>query len=398
MRSAALVVLLGLPVLAQERLEIEGPAPATVRLGDTADVTIRVVGRGANPNRPAPPAVDGLEMGLVGPMSSQQMRVVNGQVSTTVSVEYTLRLRPTREGQFVVPAFALRTGTREQTVHELRLTAVKDLRGGDLGFIDMEVEPRRVYVHEPIRVRARFGIDPGFRLAEGFADRRRYLDIEVQSQWFDELPGAEPIAVSEPRGDVRWVVVNGRGPFAATFDGSHVRDGKTWQSFAIERAFLPTRIGRIELPAPTLRYDVLRSNSRAFGRTASENLYTYGEPVSLEVLPIPEKGRPTPYYGAVGRFTLDAALDRDTVTVGNSVKLQLTVRGQGNLEFLRLPELDDLAGFHKLGAAEARRDAEKVVVTYDLTPLSADVREVPAIHWNYFDTTPGVEKFVETAT
>ena len=38
------------------------------------------------------------------------------------------------------------------------------------------------------------------------------------------------------------------------------------------------------------------------------------------------------------------------------------------------------------------------MVTYDLTPLSADVAEIPSIEWNYFDTTPGVEAFVEVAT
>ena len=37
-------------------------------------------------------------------------------------------------------------------------------------------------------------------------------------------------------------------------------------------------------------------------------------------------------------------------------------------------------------------------VTYDLTPLEASVTELPPISWNFFDTTPGVERFVEVAT
>ncbi len=84
--------------------------------------------------------------------------------------------------------------------------------------------------------------------------------------------------------------------------------------------------------------------------------------------------------------------------VGESVKLSFTVRGSGNFEFLRLPELGELEGFHKLGANEAERSADKVVITYDLTPLSTDVVEVPSVRWNYFDTTPGVEDFVEVVT
>lgn len=103
-------------------------------------------------------------------------------------------------------------------------------------------------------------------------------------------------------------------------------------------------------------------------------------------------------FGAVGRFQIQAALDKDTVKVGSSVKLTLTVTGQGNFEFLRMPTIDELPGFHKLGQAEAKRDADKVVVTYDFTPLSEAVHEVPAIEWNYFDTTPGVEKFALVKT
>src|SRR5690606_33260362 len=121
--------------------------------------------------------------------------------------------------------------------------------------------------------------------------------------------------------------------------------------------------------APMLRYHVVLREGQidVFGGRRgekTENYYVYGEPITLEVLPIPEEGRPNPYYGAVGRFTIDAALDRSRVDVGASVKLTLTVGGQGNFEFLRLPELDRLEGFHLLGQAETRRGPDGIVVTY----------------------------------
>jgi len=381
---------------AQEKLEVEGPAPATIRLGDTSRVQIRVEGRGANPRTPKLPLVPGLAMELSSPTRSSYRFFDGRTMVSRQGVQYVLTLRPQREGSFIVPSFPIWTGTREQLMPELRLDAVRDLRGEDLGWIDVTVEPRRVYVHEPIRIRVDCGIEPGLRIVQDVFQRIRYLDIEVQAPWLSKFPGGERIELPGPSGDLRRIISN-RELFAAEFTAGHQRNGKRWQRYSFDRAFLPTRTGTLELSAPTLRFHVLRNSARSRG-AQSENLFVYGNPVSIEVLPIPEEGRPQPYYGAVGRFTIEAALDRDTVKVGSSVKLQLTVRGQGNLEFLRLPEVDSLEGFHKLGAAEAQRDADKVVVTYDLTPLSAAIAAIPAIAWNYFDTTPGVEEFVAVET
>lgn len=388
--------------LAQEKLEVDQPVPGTIRLGDAARVAIRIEGKTANPRRPEIPEVDGLRMRLGGPSRHSNTYYDGRRLIEQVGVQYVLELQPTRPGVFEVPSFPIWTGTLEQRTPVLRLEAKKDLVGAELGFLEVDVAPRRVYVHEPVRVRLDYGVQQGVRLADAVVDRYRYLDLEVQAAWLDEFPGGERLELPEPTGDTRVAVCN-RLLVRAAFESEHVRDKKTWQHYAFERAFLPTRLGKITLPAPMLRFRVVTGRQRTdrFGRprgAATENYYVYGKPVELEVLPIPEEGRPTPYYGAVGRFAVDARLDRAQVRVGESVKLTLTVRGSGNLEFLRLPELDDLEGFHKLGSNEAQRDAEKVVITYDLTPLSEDVQQIPAVAWNYFDTTPGVEKFVEVAT
>ena len=114
-----------------------------------------------------------------------------------------------------------------------------------------------------------------------------------------------------------------------------------------------------------LRGRALRIDLRLVGQ-ATENYYVYGEPTELEVPSILDNGRPTPYFGAVGRFKVDAALI-GTVRVGESVKLTLTVRGRGNFEFLRLPSPPNRR-LPQAGANEAQRDANQAVITYDLTP------------------------------
>jgi tetratricopeptide (TPR) repeat protein len=391
-----------LGVAAQEKLSVQGPNPATVRLGDVSTVVLRIDGRTANPRAPKLPVVPGLTLDLSAPSTSSRSFFDGRTLTEQQTVSYQLTLRPQREGSFVVPPFSIWTGTSEQSTEELRIDVRRDLKGEELGWITVSVEPLRAYVHEPLRVHVEFGVQQGLRLVQDVYDRYRYLDVEVQAPWLKEFPGGEPIELPTPEGDVRLIVGN-RQLFQAYYKDGVERGGQKWQRFSFDRAFLPTQIGKIELPAPILRYHVLTREGQQdlFGRPrgqVSDNFYAFGKPITIDVLPIPEAGRPTPYFGAVGRFQIHAALDKDTVKVGNSVKLTLTVTGQGNFEFLRMPTIDELPGFHKLGQAEAKRDADKVVVTYDFTPLSADVHEVPAIGWNYFDTTPGVEKFVEVKT
>jgi hypothetical protein len=391
-------------VRAQETLAVVGPEPAIVRFGDTALAEIRIVDPQGDPREFTVPAVDGLRVQLRGPSQLSEQSIIGGARTRRVTLTWQLEIQPLREGTFVIPPFAVWTGTKEQKTRELRLEVRKDLRGGELGWLDVSVEPRRVYVHEPIRIHVDAGVQPTLRLAQGRAvNGQGYYDVEVLASWLEDFPGGEPIEQPAPKGKTALIVRKGNTLFPVTYDVDRPHGNGTWLCFSFDRAFLPTRAGKIELAQPTLRFSVIKREGRrdVFGLSngaETEQFFAYGKPVAIEVLPIPEKGRPTPYYGAVGRFTIDAALDRDTVKVNGSVKLTLTVRGEGNLEFLRLPPLDALDGFHKLGQAEAKRDADKVVVTYDLAPLSPAVRAVPAIEWNFFDTTPGVEAFVSVAT
>lgn len=399
-----LVVLLAAAAPAQQQeevLRVRGPEPATVVLTERAEVQIRIENPKGQPRAFQVPDVPGLGTAVFGPRSETNMSIVNGRRSTQTALVWTLVLEPRREGTFTVPAFPIWTGSRNQQVPSLEVTAVKELRGAEFGYLDVRVEPRRVYVHEPVRVRVEFGVDAGLQIAQGRADRYRYFDCEVQAQWLTDMEGAEPIELEQPEGTP--VVLNRHLQFT-DYAPQQERGGRTWRSFVFHKAFLPVRPGPMELAAPILRYNVLVGRQRIglFGEPlgqGSENYYVYGEPVRLEVLPIPEEGRPRPYYGAVGRFTIEAAVDRDVVQVGSSVKLTLAIRGQGNLEFLRVPDLSGLEaeGLHLLGQTEERRP-DQVLVTYDLTPLRADVDAVPAIGWNFFDTTPGVERFESVAT
>jgi len=406
MRNSSFVVaaFLATALAAQERLRVQGPTPATVVLGSSARVDLVVEGRGGNPEPPSVPKVDGLDIRIAGPSRQSFTSITPSGMVEQTTTTFQLVLTPQREGTFTLPSFTMQTGTRPQAVPAMQLTAVKELTGAQYGFLDVRLEKARVYVHEPIRVTVDFGVDKTLRAVQDVApDRTRYVDFEVQAPWLSQMDGAETLEPPAASNESVPVVLN-RTLQTANYDSAHSRSGKTYNRFTFEKAFLPTRPGKWTLDAPMLRYQVQLTEGRQgfFGERVgaqTQNYYVYGKPMTLLVLPIPEAGRPQPYFGAVGRFSMAASCDRDVVKVGNSIKLTLAITGSGNFEFLRLPDLSswEQRGLHLLGQTEDRK-SDRATIVYDLTPLSKDVNELPPIAWNWFDTTPGVERFIEAKT
>lgn len=403
MLSMLVSLVLAAPQQGDEELSVEGPTPSVVRLGAQCRVDVKVSGAKANPRPPVVPAVDGLSIRVSAPQQQSFTTMIGGRVYAERSVTYVLSITPDRVGKFELPPIAIWTGSREQRTPVLRFEVVKDIRGQDRGFLSIEVEPERVYVNEPVRFLIDYGVDAGLDLASGrLRDGSEYYEVEIQAPWLEQMDGAIAIesSASKPRTPVN-LILNGHAE-SVEYTANHDRDGRRFHLFHLERSFLPTRAGRLELPAPVLRYAARLGPVRRdlFGMpigARSEEFFAYGDPVVIEVVPLPETGRPASYSGAVGRFELSAKVDKARVRVGNSVQLTLSITGPGNSEFLGVPELGPLAGLHELGRKE-NRAAGRVDVTYDLTPLHAEVAAIPAIRWSYFDTTPGVERYVEVET
>jgi hypothetical protein len=100
----------------------------------------------------------------------------------------------------------------------------------------------------------------------------------------------------------------------------------------------------------------------------------------------------------VGTLAVRASADTRDVVVGDSIKLDVSWTGQGNLEFFQPPDLsalDAFAGFRIYGRTE-EKSFEQRKVTYDLAPLSAEVSEIPAVPLSVFDPELGTYQTVAT--
>jgi hypothetical protein len=153
---------LALAAAAQERLEVQGPEPAVVRLGEAARVQLCIHDPGGSLRDLVLPQVEGLSLRLHGPSQRESIVSVNGRVQRGVQVFYQVEVLPLREGTFVLPSFAVWTGSREQRTAELRVEARRDVRAEQLAWIDVTTPTLRVYEHEPVRIHVEAGVLPTF--------------------------------------------------------------------------------------------------------------------------------------------------------------------------------------------------------------------------------------------
>lgn len=267
----------------------------------------------------------------------------------------------------------------------------------DHAFIELSAPRGSFYVQERVPLRLRFGFDARFLSENVIPLFRQALDlpVQVEARWLVALPGTAPLADAgggpgdggRPR---RTFSLNGGVGEAAASEERRAGD-RTFTVLELERSFLPLAAGELVVPAAELRfaYATRFDDDLVHGRVPADrrDATVAARPLALRILPLPEEGRPPAFGGAVGHFTIRADAQPRELEAGASLRLSLVIEGEGNLATLEPPRLDDLEGFHVYGRIE-EPGAGRRAITYDLAPLTEEVRAVPAVRFPFFDPGP----------
>lgn len=122
---------------------------------------------------------------------------------------------------------------------------------------------------------------------------------------------------------------------------SEVLDGVAYNVAEIRKFVLfPQRSGTLEIDPLGLDCIVrTRTNHRQsfFGSFEDIKYEVASNPVKIQVLPLPENGKPSGFKGAVGKFSLEARLDKSKVKAHEAINLLLNISGKGNFPLLETP-------------------------------------------------------------
>ena len=323
----------------------------------------------------------------LGSGTSTSMQIVNGRTSLSLTFQH--RFQATAEGTFEIGPVTVRAGGRDLRTEPLtiRITdgPAPTSRAGppradgtvapeDL-FITATASKPRVYVNEPVIV-----------------EYRIFTRVDVDSYNITQQPGTTGFWVEEledPQARVEQVV----------------RDGLQYTSAVVRRvALFPTGAGTKTLAPLTLETQVrVQRRSRSLfgdpfgGLFGSRVPVVVGSnPVEIEVLPLPEEGRPDAFTGLVGRLEVSASIDRTDAETNDALTYRLEVSGTGNIRTLPEPEL----GFPSDVEVYPPDVSERVdptedgvrgskIFEYVIVPRAPGQVTIPAVKLAYFDVDAG---------
>ncbi|MCW5893227.1 MAG: BatD family protein [bacterium] len=363
-RLLALLALLVVAAAAPARAAVTLSArlePSRAAVGDPVDLAVTVNGAQDAPVPTLTPP-DGLSIRYVGPET--QVSIVNGQMTSSITHHYTVVAQ--REGLFSVGPITLDYEGTKLGAGSPRLTVTASPTGGPTGGeqlrLVLEAPKTTVYLHE--------------RLPLGL------------SLWVGDTSV----------GDLQYPVIGGDGfaldPFREPSQRSVRTADGAFQLVDFTTTLVPLRVGTLSVgPATMSLAQVMQRPRRGFflGGSGRQPIELRSEAITLEVLPLPEAGRPADFGGAVGRFSLDVAAAPRDLAAGDPVTLTITVRGTGTLEGAATPAVAERPGLkvYPVQAAaqqpattpgEITRVFEQVVI-----PQQPGTVTLPPVRLAYFD-------------
>ena len=183
-----------------------------------------------------------------------------------------------------------------------------------------------------------------------------------------------------------------------------MRGGVSFNVAPLRRvALFPTSAGTHAVGTLAVSCDIPQQRSRRggvlddffagdpfFGRSRSVLLQS--EELQIEVLPLPEQGRPAEFTGAVGRFQLSVEAQPTQVAVGDPVTLRVLIEGEGNMAAVQPLQVDAAAGvkLYDPKVEEEERITNGVyggrrLFEYILIPEQGGTLNIPPLRFAYFD-------------
>lgn len=306
--------------------------------------------------------------------TSSQRSFVNGKMSHKVVYQY--RLAPLKKGTLTIPALAVvRDGERQMT------------------------QPIRIQVTERPQTGNGAGNRPLFVTA-GVSDENPVVGQQILY--------ALKLFVARPIAGASLAAPGFEGFTAREIEERHkyntTRNGLTYSVTEVRYILTPLAAGRQVIQPAVITADVLvqsRSNdpfdsffnNSIFSRGRTKPMRLAAESVAVEVAPLPPYSGDIPFSGLVGKFGLEASLDRTRLPAGESATLTVTIHGTGNIMDAGEPELALDPGQFKVYEDTPTEEISVTPQGYTgkktfkraLVPVKPGIAKIPGIALTYFD-------------
>ena len=270
-----------------------------------------------------PPDFEGFKV-LMGPSQSISSSWVNGVRSYSKTYSYTLA--PTARGKFKIKqaTIVIEGNTYKSLSREVEVTAAVDKPSDQMTVDDIadenlhlvaEVSKPDPYLNEAISVVYKLYVSPRINVS----NFRPLDNPKYNNFWSQDMPFS------------KYNIQNGS------------YQGQSYRYVILKRVVLyPQKSGKLEIEPLSLDVTLdVPTNRRDFfgGRIYSQTNKTVSAGKrTINVKPLPEKGKPLNFSGAVGSFDFVVTTTKKDLKAAESLQARVKVSGKGNLKLFQLPE------------------------------------------------------------
>lgn len=365
-----------------------------IGLEEVATLTVEVTSRSQRElPKPSLPPLTRFDVYSLG----TSMQLLQDGSGMKVVNSYNYALSPKKTGTYPINAAWLVFNGKRYESNTLQIEIVGSAReaSGPLGnqsvdkrgkqkelFVITETDKKEAYVDEQVTLSLKF-----FHLARlDLMSTPTLSHLSAPDFWINDIPQGKPYRQ----------ILNGNEYFVYE---------KKW-------ALYPTKTGKLRIDAARVTATVPDRQSRRTRDPFSiiDNMFSQGknvtvksQPITVNVNPLPQAGKPKDFSGAVGHYNIFAIADRQEVEVNESITLNVEITGQGNVKSIPEPTLPDLDGFRfEKSSSDFRQTVSGEILggtktfEYLLLPRVPGVQTINPLTLTYFD--PKKKKYQTSKT
>ncbi len=378
---ALLFIGLSTHLVSAQGLDVRAPKAVEVGEQFTVQYSLNNLAPSGQPNDPS---FTGLEL-LFGPALSRSSQTFNnnGHITASSSYTYTYTFIADKAGSYQIKGFSISTSKGEL---KGRNVVIKVLAGSNRSesilsskpFISSQTSKKTVYQNEALIIEQKLYVE-NFRLRYDPLEPIQYKDLVVQD-------------IELNRDEV--------------LDKEQVH-GKVYNSLTLaKQIIIPQTAGSIQLPVVETSIYVPIPSQDVFFSSEERRIKLKSKPKTLNVLPLPDEGRPMDFSGAVGKFTVKARFENnEDLETNKAYNVKLHIEGQGNLKSARLPKINFPHSFEvypatskqEIGYDKASGSIRSVAdVEYSFIPRSKGNFTIPPLTFSFFDPQTKQYKTLKT--
>lgn len=383
-----IVVLFAVRVFAQDGTFVTSVDKNPVAVGDqlTLSFTLQNAGSGGGKNLKLP-NLDNFRI-MMGPSTTSNMQYINGVVSSSFTYSYVLQ--PKNVGKFTIGAATIEVGGKTYSTSPITVDVSRNAPQSKQQQQQQGASPEvEAQLAENLMLRAT--IDRS-RVVQGQQVNlvyKLYTRVQIQNYNLTKAPAMTGFW-SEDAEMSKQIQLS-----------TETYNGKQFQVGVIKRsALFPTQSGTLEIGQMEITTLVTVRDRRTWDPFDAFNGNPFGrqieyvvksEPIRIKVDPLPP-GAPASFKGAVGKFSINARVDKQKAKTNEPISYKVTIAGTGNIKVLESPSIEVPSDFEQYTPKVAdninRRDARvsgSKTFEYILVPRYPGNKIIKPVEFSYFD-------------